>query len=464
MTAALTLAPTDGWDLVYAVRLPQVNARIAEQNASPKAFSAAVGTATVSGSFSTWRIVPGGAGYLVYLSIPVDGTVASPGSAALPFAGTIKVSVELNYLPASAGASSQQALQIQQPSAGGTGSSPLFAITEVDFGTGFDTVAQVFIQTALQEWLTANPGVFNHVFAVVNLSAVTAEAPYAWLKPTTLSYAYADAAADSDCLLAILAMTQQRSAAGLAQEVDAGVIPDGADAALLISSYLLLNDIILNALPVTFPGTTTADYTLPTTSPTLTLANPCQLSSIEYQGSSYQPMLQSFSVEFQGTQIVCQSQTSISVHDGVTAHTSVNAVQGLTLTTNGAGQPTLTFTEIGQPQIQHWTTTDPSTDSTDEAIGLGLTIAGIFASVFTGGLAGVFIAVTAVLIGGIVENLPELIADWTPDTAPSLDLMATNITGPFVWTGGAAFSVAAAVLADSVVLSGTPWPSQEAAS
>jgi hypothetical protein len=259
-------------------------------------------------------------------------------------------------------------------------------------------------------------------------------------------------------------MTEGDAPAALAQQVAGGVVPDGHDAALLVSSSLLLNKIIRNALPATFPGTTTADFPIASRSPSLSLANPCQLSSVDYQGQTYQPLLESFTVEFSGTQITCMSQCSIPVRIGVKAHTSVNAVQAVALATNGQGQQTLAFTEVTPPQVSHWTTTDPGADQTAEEIGAGIAVAVGLATLFTAGIGGIFVVLCGALAGGVVAELPELIAAWTPDTAPSLDLMAINMTAPFAWTGGGPFSVTTADLAESLRLSGTPWPRPEAAS
>lgn len=449
-------APTNGWDLVYAVRIAQVNAQIVAEKLSPAAFSHDAGDATVEGTFGSWQITTGGSGYLVYLLLPVDGTVTRPGEPAIPFSGSVKLAVELNYLPVSPAETTRQALQIAGSPAGA--GDRVATIQDLTLAPDPGFIADTFIRTALQLWLAENIAVLNRVFAVVDMTQVTAEAPYAWLKPTSLSYAYVDGPEAGDGVLAILAMTQGRSAGTDPQQVAVTLIPDGADAALAISSSLLLDSVVRNALPVTFPGTTIADYTLATDSPTLSLVAPRQLGAIDYQGTTYQPLLESFSVEFTGSQIVCKSQSSIPAGDGVTCHTSVLATQGLTLATNAQGEPTLAFTEIGSPQVSHWTTTDPDTDQTDEAIGYGLMAAGVLAAIFTGGIAGIFVIAAGVVVGGVIANLPELISDWTPDTAPSLDLMAVNMTSPFTWTGGTAFAVASADLAESMRLSGTPWP------
>ncbi len=449
-------APTNGWDLVYAVRIAQVNAQIVAEKRSPVAFSQQAGPVTVEGTFGSWQIVTGGSGYIVYLEFPVTGAVTESGKPALPFAGKVKLQVQLNYLPVSPVETAQQALQIAQSPALAGESLVLIEALTLSQDPGF--IADGFIRTAFQLWLSENIGVLNRIFAVVDMTQVTAEAPYAWLKPTCLSYAYVDGPQAGEGLLAILAMTQGHSADNLPQQVAATVVPDGADAALLISSSLLLDCIIRNALPITFPGTTTADYTLATNSPTLSLGQSRQLTSITYEGTTYEPVLDSFSVEFTGSQIVCKSQSSIPAGDGVTCYTSVLATQGLTLVTNAQGQSTLAFTEIGSPQISHWTTTDPGTDQTDEAIGYGLMVASALAAIFTGGIAGIFVIAAGVVVGGVMANLPELISDWTPDTAPSLDLMAVDITSPFTWTGGTAFAAASADLAENMRLSGTPWP------
>lgn len=471
--AGVTPAPTLGWDLVYAVRIPDVNTRIAEQNVSPPSFSATFGAIPVTGRFGTWSIAQGGADYLVYLTLPIEsGTLSQPGAQPIAFTGKATVAVELCYLPGTAGnaAAPTQALQIKQPA--GTGAtavgaqaqaggaqSELFAIQSLTLSTDPDMVVNAFVKAALQQWLYDNSGVFNHVFAVVSLQQAVAGTPYAWLRPTALSYAYADAAAPKDCFLAVLAMTQGRSSANLAEQVTAAAVPAGSDAALLISPYLLLDCIIRNALPSAFAGTTASDFQLATDRPALVLANACQLAPVTIDGSSYTPTLQSFSVEFDANQLVCSSQTSIPVSDGVTAFTSTASVQGLSVTTNAAGQQTLTFVDLSPPQENHWTTTDPAVDQQDQDIGTAIAVGGFVLALFTGGIAGVIIALTSTLLSGLIANLPTLEAGWDTEEAPSLDLLAINATAPVAWTGGTAFAVDTVDLAESLRLSGTPWPS-----
>ena len=62
--------PTMGWDLVYAVEIGHINTRIAARQEAPRRFHSAYGdNVTVQGALGPWKIVPGGSGHLVFLSL-----------------------------------------------------------------------------------------------------------------------------------------------------------------------------------------------------------------------------------------------------------------------------------------------------------------------------------------------------------------------------------------------------------
>lgn len=467
-TGTVVQVPTLGWDLVYAVRIGPINAQIAAANVSPPKFSGSIGSLSVNGQFGPWQIATGGAGAMVMLELPIaSGTFADGATPPVSFSGAVTVSVMLEFRDQESG----RALQIQQVTsapgetkgAAETTPSQLFTIqnltlTPASGAASVDIVTQAAVQAVLQEWLTNNSQCFQHVLAVVNMGDVDPARPYSWLQPTSTAYAYVDDLTQQDGVLAILGMTNQRSPAGLDQQVSPEAVAAGRDAAVLISPYLLLDWVIRPALPSAFPGTAATDYTLSTEQPILSLGAPCQLTPFTSGGDTYTPTLQSLSVNFEGNQLQCSTETSTPVGFGVIAWTSTQATQGVQLTTTPAGQPTLAFYDLAQPVTNTWTATDPSTQRTDDDIADALALAGMVLSMMTGGMAGFIIMVTATLLSGLIQNLPTLAAAFISQTSPSVDLLAVNATSPITWSGGTRFALTNVDLVESLRLSGTPWP------
>jgi hypothetical protein len=322
-----------------------------------------------------------------------------------------------------------------------------------------DPLSQAAIKAGIEAWLTKNPAALDRPLALVDLAKFANTTSQNWLRPTFLAHAMCEG--ENGVLLAVLAMTQERAPHGLDRIVSSNSVRPGFDAAFLLAPHLILDSIILPALPQAFKGLEVGDFQLSPETGTLALTEPKQIQDVKYQGETFNPTLLSFSVSFQGTQLVCQAETSVPIEDGVVAHTAIKTLHGLTVVDNGRGEKCLFFTDLAEPEIRHWNLTDPDIDKLHAAVGTAIAVAGVVTAFFTAGVSALVLVAAATLVGGIVTTYPYLVAAWSATTAPQLDLTAGGFTGAFAWENGDAFTVANVDLADCLRLSGTPWQQHE---
>jgi len=154
-------------------------------------------------------------------------------------------------------------LRVQIAEADGT--SPVTVKSIKNDPTGGDTT----FAAAVDACFNANIGVFNHIFATLNLSIVLAQDnQWKWLTPTSTSYAVLDGTQLSNSTFGVLTMTEGRSSPDT-QQIPAGLIPsnDGpsnvsSDAAFLISSKPFMTEMILPVVMQIFDSTNASDFNL----------------------------------------------------------------------------------------------------------------------------------------------------------------------------------------------------------
>ena len=154
-------------------------------------------------------------------------------------------------------------LQVQVAEADGT--SPVTVKSIQNDPTNGDTT----FPAAIDACFNANIGVFNHIFATLNLSTVLAQNnQWQWLTPTSTSYAVLDGSELSNSTFGILTMTGGRPSPNT-QSIPDGLIPsnDGpskasSDAAFLISSEPFMTEMILPVVMQIFDSTNESDFSL----------------------------------------------------------------------------------------------------------------------------------------------------------------------------------------------------------
>jgi hypothetical protein len=98
---------TLGWDTVFTIPAPKVNACFAKPNAYPTAFqqnmTGSLADVSISGNFGAWQIAPGGSGSIICLQVPVASGTATVktlnGSTNYPLnGGSVLIQIALEYL------------------------------------------------------------------------------------------------------------------------------------------------------------------------------------------------------------------------------------------------------------------------------------------------------------------------------------------------------------------------------
>ncbi|WP_233235061.1 TULIP family P47-like protein [Bordetella sp. LUAb4] len=438
---------TLGWDLVHAVRIPTVNAQIAEQAGPPRELAEVVQGVEVTACVRGWRIVPGGSEYLVFLAVDLHGgRLSAPGNETQDFEGVAVVAAELRAVQWNGADGQRTAVELSPTGESRAGRIRPFSVREVRLDGMDDVLIKGMVQQAVQQWVNRNPDDIRHVFATVESVEHKGGQPFPWLHPTTVGFAYCDAPAIEDCMLAVLAMVNDRPPTGLDHGISARAVPQDCDAAILVSSHLLLDGIIRDVLARTFPGAREEDYALSPVLPVLSLTRELEISPIDLKGIPRKHFLKAFSVTFQGAELLCRSENMVIIDEGVTVTTFTEVAHSLELEPQADGSLQLRFTTVGEPRVDHRTDVDAALVERDEHIADGIMIAGTILSLFGGPL--VFIVVTAetALMSGMAANGRKLLAAISPP-APSIDLLAAHAAAPCVWSGGHTFEVSTIDLA-----------------
>jgi hypothetical protein len=453
-------APTDGWDTVFAIHTDAVNEAIAKAGSSPTKFAVEVTSDQIAGTgtFGAWSVTTGGSDKLINMSLPVPvATLTMPdGSTVTLNDSTVKITVNLEFVANDANANSKSLVVAAT-------APPGQAAVTVDSVAYAKPKSVTMLQNAvfmelMTTWLNANIGDFNHVFAVVDLNRTADKAAFQWLSPTTVSYAYTDLVGQSGGILAVLCMTEGRSAAGLAQQVPSSAIPSGANAGFLISANRVLNKLILPAMPQVFSGSTAQDFQLSATGDSIENANATATFSVtDSNGDSHTATIQNLLIQMDVAQINFSLTCYGDSVAGITPYCETNSAFAIDLVAQKGGTggaQTLGFTQITN-SVTHWTTESPDAKKTSEILAIISGIILAIATVLTDGLAFIAVALIVGLVSGgdvLTETIVKMAEN---DEAPSIDSAILNATAPISWAGASSFSVTSASLNSSLQLGGT---------
>jgi hypothetical protein len=250
----------NGWDIATAISYDDVNLAIAKGNSSPKTFSANAsdGSCSIIGTFGTWSLTRGSpldqgtAGDDITMQIPItSGNVISGGVTTPITPCTAIATIKAIFIP-QPDSPNQRALVPSQST-----NDPATVDSCVPAQGKF--INQSILVQLLQQWLQANLGVFNQVFAVVDLEADFSKQPgLGWMKPTHLGYATAEPRQVSGApvpknVFAVLALVDDNAPTAKTENtVSPFVIPDGADAGMVISPQMFLKHFMLPGAPYMF--------------------------------------------------------------------------------------------------------------------------------------------------------------------------------------------------------------------
>ncbi len=467
-------ADTLGWDCVNAIRLPQVNAALADSGASPTEFSTTVQEGwTLSGTFGPWSLTRGGSGAIIFLRTPLT-------SAHMTFTGTddlnvtdgrATVAIKLQYLPQPpAGSGTDGEHHARAGDTGGVEQflassvearaedDPAVVIQAIDYGTAEPTPLQkALFSEALSTWFNANLDQFTYVFSVVNINARAAQEQFQWLKPTYTSYAYFNGPTDEGSYFGVLNLTTGRSADGLTNQLPPSAIPPDCDGSVLVSNDLFLREMILPGLTKSFTHATESDFTLSRS--VIESVNDITMDDITVDLISYTPELQSFTLQTVGDEIQINTKTKVHISPGIDVFITDVTYYRIVLVDKEGGGQTLNFVQSRDPKRNHWLETATWVIVTEIIIGIAAAVAATVAGKLIQTLARRIIAIVIIsVIAGLAAATPEIIARVMEGKAssalPSIGDLVMEASSDVAWPGSSGFKLKVAQLNGSFQLGG----------
>ncbi len=380
---------TYNWDTAFGIRFKDANAAIVKAGSSPGRFSGAHtvagSTFQVSADFGAWQMT-GGSGSLLIMTLPMaNGSISGGGQSPANFTGTAQIQVSLGFVPQPDQTSTQELRLDTQEVA---------SVLQVTLSSGPES-ATSSIRGALQDWLNANLGEFNHVFAAVDLNlTLDQDDVFAWVKPTHVGYAIytGDIAAPDDYLFGVLAMTEKRHGVNLSPAIDPDVIPKGADAGFLISSSRVVEKMFLPQIETLFLNAKATDFDRQDDGMTIvntktvnftkfTLSDGTEINDAHVDAAGFTLSVGAGHVEisFTGLSFTWQGKYNVTVN-----YSSTNS-----LGTDSNGHLQLTQTDAPTVSVVTAMTSPQKWKEIWESIGIGVGLAVVGAVIGAGAEAGV---------------------------------------------------------------------------
>jgi hypothetical protein len=475
-------ASTNGWDTVFAIRVPDVNNAIAKQKTSPKTFSLSqpLGpNSNLKGVFSDWRIVTGADGENMNVLIPVPSGVFSFNGLDYDLTGAqITAMYHLDVIPPNppattptkTGTNHQLVVSDKQANP----NVPIVSVTltvvppstYAKWPQGISpTAVMALIGSAMQIYLNANVSAFTQTFAAVDLNIMADAEGLQWLSPAYTSYAFADGGSDQNSFFGVLTLTGDIGrAANLKHELAASAIPTNQRSAFLISQQLFLANSIFPSLPHSFQNATTSDFQL-TNNNTEIINNgsgKVKLDPVRYGLIDYTPYLESFDLLIDTTEIHTRLEVRVEISPGIVTYIDIDTYHGLKLEQKTDGNQTIGFDETRPYTATHRVETSPGVIVTEVIAGIIVSVVGLAVGKIADTLAKrIIIAIIVAVIAGIITAIQliitEVIANGVAASMPEIDPLVQTGTNPITWpTQKSKFTITAVQLNESVQLSGDP--------
>jgi hypothetical protein len=263
-----------GWDTTFGISYAQANAAIVAEKTTPPTFEYTDTGAgvSISGNWGDWQITTGGDGQNLHMHCPVASGTGSGVLGTIDLAGGyVVIEVKLEKLP-------DPSIEVKDPTGKGgisnklivktlgTEEEPAVSIVSWKFDNAKGMWALV-ISGLFEAWFLAHLDEFNHVFSVVALNVKADVDDYAWLKPTELSYACADAIQDpmNKSVFAVLCKTENDPIGSLAHQVDARILdglPADANSSFALGPEKVLKHIFLPGAVAVIQGSTIKDFNI----------------------------------------------------------------------------------------------------------------------------------------------------------------------------------------------------------
>lgn len=457
MTDPVDTAQTYGWDTVFTVHIANANAAIAETHSSPLSWTQddAQDGYSVTGGFGDWSIATGGSGPIIALNLPLKNTIITgpDGATTAVPAGNALINVRLDLLH-DAAASNRKHLKVSTtPPGQGVLIANVVGLAFAGPDPGF--LNKTVIHVTLQNWLNANLGDFDHVFATIDLDRRAATGAFQWMQPTDVNYAYTDLGSSTDGALAVLNMTGNRSSTALIQQVSNMCIPSGKTASLLIAKQRLIAELLLPCMPLTFAGSKSSDFKLSGTGDTILNAGEgINFTVTQDDGTIHNASVVGLSATVDGTELTFDVTSKVELSPGIRACTRSISKLGITLGKAAGGGQTLLFADTQPPLVTHWIDSDPGLKIAQEILAVAGIIAALAATVMTDGAAAGAIALAIGFAAGAFQVTESAIEMAGANGAPAIGAALLDATAAIAWPASSGFVLTDVQLNDSLQLTG----------
>jgi hypothetical protein len=464
---------TNGWDTVYVVPVPDVNAAIVKQKSSPTSWSAHIPAGDfdkkqdATGTFGDWSLATGGSGAILRMHVPFTAAVTVDDTDHYDVQGGVAyVEVKLALFPQQpVGATTPTELKVR--TTGGSADDPVVNVTSVTYTspTPPDKGLEGALEVLLGQWMNANLQDFQHVFATISIATSEAAGDFAWLAPTSTSYAYLDNADINYALLGILSMTEGRSSEGTVQAIGADAVPTGARSSFNLSLERVMTKMIMPTLPLEFKHAAAGTFVLSSDATQIVANQNFDLNPVKVGAIDYTPTVTNYSISFVDGQI----QTSIHVHTpisaGIDAYFDGTYYNTMSLATKSDGTQSLTWNQAQSPVTESSYTTAEWVVITEAIVSVIAAVASTVGSSLAAAVEKVVVKILiGLLVGGVVSailyvlsQIPDWIAGAVPAQTPDVSGLVNGATQPQQWANSQAFQIGLAVLNGGLQLGGSPF-------
>lgn len=468
---------TEGWDSVFAVPVPKVNAHFAKPGNCPTDFRQTVPSrwfdTAIEGKFKPWYIVTGGSGSIIKMRCDVrSGTLAmGRGSDTEDYdiAGSyLLIEIKLNYLPQpSQGANGQpNALKVRTSAMDESGK----AVHVIGFVIPGEKDPMVVSagQAAFQEWFNAHLDLVTYVFNTVNLNVVAGQAQFQWLQPTYTTYAYYDAADIDRAVFGVLCMVGKNGPGTNPQQIGPAAIPQGCQSGYSISNQLFMEKMVLPVMANAFNAgndRATIDdsyFKLANADTEIVNTKTIPLESVKYGAIWYHPDCIEFKCTIQAQQLVLYTKIWVHISPGIDAYVEQTCYYGVELTTGTDGTQYLNFVEIAPPSTNSWTDIADWVIITELVVAIVGAVCGAIVGAIQKTAKAIVTGIIIAIVFGVAAAVPEMIAAITAKgvvgNTPPVNQLVTAATSPVRWTGGEAFVITKAQLNGTFQMGGNAFP------
>ncbi|GAA6189862.1 TULIP family P47-like protein [Litorivita sp. NS0012-18] len=237
-----------GWDTIYVSDIVEINTELGDYTASIKqSLNASESGASIQAELGRWQIVRGGSGKYVRIAIEITQGTLKLSDTSVQLSGCkVLLNIKLSLLPAPTGGGQQLVFDFEaagKPDAAATVTpvSPNGIISPKASLTPFQ---EAMLGMEVAKTLVANAGKVAFVLAHIEPFGSSG---ISWLEPKKCAFSYGEEVGTNRQLLAIFAVTNNRSITGLPTNLSTGLLASDCNAGMAISETLFLKNVFAPA-------------------------------------------------------------------------------------------------------------------------------------------------------------------------------------------------------------------------